>query len=58
MLLGDIIDIFPEEVMFDEGEVCTSRQSGRRELGKGASLYKCKNHWERMTHLRTFMSSM
>lgn len=35
MLLGDIIDIFPEEVMFDEGEVCTSRQSGRRELGKG-----------------------
>ena len=37
MLLGDIKEGFPEEVMFDEGKACTQDKVGEGNLGKGLS---------------------
>lgn len=52
MLLGDIREGFPEEVMFDEGKACTQDKVGEGNLGKGLS---CAN--VRLTHLGTSGSS-
>lgn len=57
MLLGDIKEGFPEEVIFDEGKACTPRQSGGRESRQWASLCKCENQWESMTYLGSHMFS-
>lgn len=55
MLLGDIREVFSEELVCGEGNAGTPRQSGGRE--SRASLCGCENQWDSMTDLGTCMSS-
>lgn len=47
MLLGDIGEVFSDELMFDEGKACTPRQSGGEELR--ARFCKREKLWDGMT---------